>query len=729
MYTFPKNIQRRPIRENHQLITRIQGLFWLIILWLLLVFVVLVDTSPQQGLDVGMVSTQNIRTQGRLTYHSEVRTQRTRDRAATSVEPIFSPPDRSQAVRQTASAHAITRYLLAVRADPYADQKRKMAYIGALQPLQFETQVAEKILLLSDDNWQEVVDETVRVLDNQMRREITENRLPSVLRNLPNQISTSLSDEQALIATAWAGGLITPNSFLDSERSEQARQAAREAVVPIEWTYEAGQIVVREGEIVSAEQVEALKQLGLHQPARSFNNIVGTLLFLLLLVLFLGFYLERLYPIYYASHRVMALLVIFLVGITIGIRLVMAEHILLSYLLPTSVVSMLLGVLLSVDLAIVATVFISLLVGYLTNSIELISYTFISGLMAALLLCRVEQLSAFVRSGVVVGLTNIALVLVFTLQDSFPRWVHIGMASGVGLLNGIASASLALVGFYALSSMLGITTFLQLMELARPTHPLFRELMLKAPGTYHHSIVVSNLAEGAAEAIGADMLLVRIGAYYHDIGKTINPQYFVENQTDGINLHDQLDEPYKSAEIILSHVTEGLALAKRHKLPPELIDFIGQHHGTTLVAWFYHKACKQDGAENVDQASFRYIGPKPQTREAAVMMLADTVEATARAVKPAGAEEIDALIRKTIANKLADGQLDESDLNLRDLDRIRKAFLKVLQGIYHPRISYPDGKTSSPKKLSSPSTPPQNALNPPKAAPAPSFNNSTTSKG
>jgi cyclic-di-AMP phosphodiesterase PgpH len=242
------------------------------------------------------------------------------------------------------------------------------------------------------------------------------------------------------------------------------------------------------------------------------------------------------------------------------------------------------------------------------------------------------------------------------------------------------------------------------MELARPTHPLFRELLLTAPGTYHHSIIVGNLAESAAEAVGADPMLVRVGAYYHDVGKTKNPHFFIENQTDGINPHDALNDPYKSAEIIITHVTEGVRLAQRHKLPRKIIDFIQEHHGTTTVGWFHRKAIEQEGAENVDAAAFRYPGPKPQSREMAILMLADTVEATARAVKPAGASEIDQLIRKAIVTKLGEGQFDEADLSLRDIEKIRRAFLNILQGIYHPRIAYPEGQ-KLPQALSAASVP------------------------
>ena len=706
MYTSNWIAKNRNHLQQNNYLGRWCGVCWLFVLWVALACVLLIDlTPPQQRFEVGAVSEQSVHAPQRISYISDIRTERHRERAANEVEPIFSRPDRSVMQQQTSTAEEISRFLKAVREDSYAEEEAKIAQIGALQPIQFEEEVTTTILSLSKEEWDAVVDETLRLLRSQMRGEIRESDLPGVLRNLPNKINPSLSDEQALLVTAWARGLITTNTFLDSERTEEARQAAREAVAPVEWSYEAGQIVVREGEIATPEQLEALQQLGLHEPVRSVNSMIAIGLLLLLLVITLGLYIARIHPAHYVSHRLMSLIVAFLVSTACLARLVMPDNLLLTYLLPTSVAGMLLSVLLGVDIAILVTIVLSMIVGGLTESIELITYTLLSGIVGSLLLWRVERLATFVSTGLLVGLMNVGIVIAFGFQESPPNWVNTAIVSGVAFLNGLASASLALAGFYVLSSILGITTFLQLMDLARPTHPLFRELLLKAPGTYHHSIVVSNLSEAAAEAIGADMLLVRVAAYYHDIGKTLNPRYFIENQTDGVNIHDTLNDPYQSAGIIIGHVTEGIRLAQQHNLPQKLIDFIAQHHGTTLVAWFYHKACKEHGKENVDMADFRYPGPKPQNRESAIMMLADTVEAATRAAKPAGVEEIDALIRKLIAGKLADGQLDECDLNLRDIDLIRKALVNVLQGIYHPRISYPDGKkkpviaTAQPKAL------------------------------
>jgi putative nucleotidyltransferase with HDIG domain len=235
-----------------------------------------------------------------------------------------------------------------------------------------------------------------------------------------------------------------------------------------------------------------------------------------------------------------------------------------------------------------------------------------------------------------------------------------------------------------------ITTTLQLLELARPTHPLLNELLRKSPGTYHHTLMVANLAEQAAERIGANPLLTRVGAFYHDIGKTARPYMFVENQVEGSNVHDQLN-PRTSAEIIISHVRDGLEMAKRYRLPTRVRAFIPEHHGTMRVSFLYQKAVEvsPNGADGVDEAAFRYPGPRPQSKETALLMLADGCEAAVRAGRPASTEEIDSIVRKVINDRIAWGQLDECPLTLADIDKTRDSFVTTLQGVFHPRLRYP----------------------------------------
>ncbi len=240
-----------------------------------------------------------------------------------------------------------------------------------------------------------------------------------------------------------------------------------------------------------------------------------------------------------------------------------------------------------------------------------------------------------------------------------------------------------------LENAFGITSAVKLLELSNPNQLLLRKLMLDAPGTYHHSIIVGNLAEAGAEAVGADSLLARVGANYHDIGKLKRPYFFIENQLTSDNPHDKLS-PTLSALIITSHVKDGLEIAQEHRLPSSITAFIAQHHGTSLLSFFYNKAMDESSEKKADETTYRYEGPKPQTRETAIVMLADCAEAAVRSMPNPTAGKIEGLIRQIIKDKLADGQLDECDLTLKDLDKVALAFSRVLTGIFHTRIEYPD---------------------------------------
>jgi len=316
-------------------------------------------------------------------------------------------------------------------------------------------------------------------------------------------------------------------------------------------------------------------------------------------------------------------------------------------------------------------------------------YAFVGGTVAALAVWRLDHLGMFVRAALHLALANTATLLAFRLRTSVYEQTALVQLLAIGLANAVLSASLAFVAFAAIGRVFGITTSLQLLELARPTHPLFRQLLIKAPGTYHHSIVVSNMAECAAEAIGADPLLARVGSYYHDIGKIVRPYFFAENQTDGQNPHDSLDAK-TSADIIIAHTADGLALARKYRLPDRVRDFISEHHGTHLVSYFYRRASEEGDGQEVREEDYRYPGPRPQSRETGIVMLADSIEAAVRANRPATQAETERVIRQMTNDRLVAGELDECDLTLRDLDHIREAFFSVLQGVFHPRIQYPE---------------------------------------
>ncbi len=640
-------------------------------------------------LDEGDVSDSDIRAPREITYVSQILTTEAEDRAAAAAKDIYDPPDARVARQQLTKVRQILDYIDSIRQDSYAKPEQQRQWIGAIPDLSLSTAIIDQILSLPEESWQVVQAEAISVLDEAMSEEIRESQLDQARRTVSTLVDLELSEVQAGIVSELASDLIEPNSFYNAEKTDEDKQLARENVAPVSQTIVEGEIILREGDIVTPLDVEALSALGLHQAEIEWQGIVSPIIFVLLITIVLGLYLIRFRPGYWTRWPHMLLLLLLLVLFILAGKLMVSDQTTLSYLLPTAALSMLLTVLLGPQLAITVTVLFSIIVGFMAgSSLEVATYALVGGLIASLSLRKVEKLNAFFWAGIYVALANLAVIFAFRLPKQNYDTVQLLTLAGLSLINGGLSASLTLAGFYLLGTLFDITTSLQLMELARPTHPLLRQLLLKAPGTYNHSILVSNMAEEAAGRIGADALLARVGAYYHDIGKTLRPYFFVDNQMGGVNVHESLDSR-TSAQIIISHVTDGLDLAKKYRLPNKVRDFISQHQGTGVATYFYRQALESEG-DSVNEDDFRYPGPKPQTKEIAIVMLADSCEAAVRAERPDSLEGIEELVRKVIASKMSDRQLDECDLTLRDLDQVRGAFVKILQGVFHPRVKYPE---------------------------------------
>ncbi len=642
---------------------------------------------------VGEPSPRDIKSPRQVTYVSTVKTQDQRLAAESDVADVYDGPDMDISTTQVKTLRDITNYVTALRHDPFSDREQKLALLYDLPSIMLPSNTWGSILDLGEEDWQGVVTEALRVLDLSMREEIRKDQVSEARQRVRRLTTHTLSTEQQSAAIALAQGMIVPNSFYNAARTTKERQLAKNAVQPVHWTIREGESILREGDIVTDLALEKLQVLGLLDTGREWEDSVGILLLLLLIVVSLSLYIARSHPL--LLYRPRRELLLFLILLTIGVtpRFVLPEHTILPYLFPAAAAAMLVAILLDVQLAVLVSIVAAMIVGFVSDgSLELIIYTLFGSMIGALTLWRMDQLGAFIRATLYVAIVNVTVVLGFRLQSHVYDAVGLIQLLGMGCINAILCSSLTFVAFSLIGRVFGITTSLQLLELARPTHPLFRQLLTKAPGTYHHSIIVSNMADRAAEAIGADALLSRVGCYYHDVGKTLRPYFFSENQSDGENPHDKLD-PKTSAEIIIAHTTDGLALARRYKLPERVCAFILEHHGTTLVSYFYQRAVQESDGQDVDENDFRYPGPKPQSKETAIVMLADSIEAWVRANRPSTQSEMERVIRQVINDRLIGGQLDECDLTLKDLDTIREAFISVLQGIFHPRIQYPESST------------------------------------
>lgn len=657
--------------------------------------VLLADFLPSNRLtlNAGDVSPQDIRAPTDLTYESQIRTHQAQEAQAASVQEIYDPPDASVARQQEVRARQILDYISSVRQDPYASPAQKVSWIAAIPDLGLTPELIGQALALSEQEWQEVREETVRVLVRAMQGEIRDSQVAAARHRVPTFISYSLTEEQAAVVEAIAGELVTANTFFDAARTEEARQQARENTPPVTVTIRQGEVIVRAGDLVRPVDIEALDAFGLRQQAMRWQAVVGTVAFALVATALLGLFLWRLQPQFWARGRASVITFVLVATFVAVAKLMLpATGTVAPYFYPLPALTMILTVLFGPALGTVVGVVLGLIGAFLVSgSLEVTVYLLAGALMGALTLGRAERLNSFLRAGLAVALTHAVVILLFGLLAPEQDLLKVAIRAFAGFVAGGLSASLALAAFFALSAVLDVITPFQLMELSRPTHPLFRQLLLKAPGTYHHTILVSNMAEEAANRIGADGLLARVGAYYHDIGKTLRPFFFTENRVGGVNPHDRLD-PRTSARIVISHVQDGLELARKYRLPSAIQAFIPEHQGTGLTLAFYRAAVKAAGDEGqeVRQEDFRYPGPRPRSKETAIVMLADSCEARVRSAQAKSAQEIEQIVRETIKARLDEGELDHSDLTLRDLDQIREAFLDVLQGVFHPRIQYPE---------------------------------------
>ncbi|MFC2045931.1 HD family phosphohydrolase [Chloroflexota bacterium] len=688
--SFPQNKALRPDRWN-VLRAVVLGALLAAVISAVLLFDFL--PSRQLILNAGDVSTEDILAPADLTYDSEIRTQQAQDAQAASIQNIYDRPDASVARRQDVLVRQITDYVSTIRQDVYASPEDQVAAIAAIPDLSLSADVIGQILALGEDDWQEVKEETTRVLRTAMQGEIKESQVTDVRRRLPTLISHLLTDSQTDVVETLAGGLVTANTFYNAARTEETRQQARDNTPPVSITIREGEAIVRAGDRVLPVDIEALDIFGLRQQATRWQSVVGTVLFSLLTSILLVLFVFRLQPTLWRRGRtVLVTFLLIAIFVILGKLMLSVPDSVVAYLYPLPALSMIITVLFGPALGIAIGVAVGFVGTFVAGgSPELTVYLLAGTLMGALVLGHAERLKSFLQAGLVVALTNASVIVLFGLLAPEQDMLKVSISALVGVVMGGLAASLTLAAFFALSALLDVITPFQLMELSRPTHPLFRQLLLKAPGTYHHTILVSNMVEQAANRIGADELLARVGSYYHDIGKTVRPYFFTENRVGDVNPHDRLD-PYTSAQIIISHVPDGLELAQKYKLPSPIRAFIPEHHGTSMTLAFYRMAVQAagDDGNSVEEAEFRYAGPKPQTRETAILMLADGSEARVRSAEPGSEEEMDRIIRDQIKSKLDAGQLDECELTLRDLDQIREAFLDVLQGVFHPRVKYPE---------------------------------------
>ena len=687
---------------------------------LILLLFFLVCVPKKYNLSVGSISHDTINATKDVV--DEITTQKNKDDAAALVEPTYRFQQGVKEEVLTAlnaslnELRTIQQYGITLRSENIARSnifsEDEIAYaIGLLDKLTLNRNEIVTLLRVDTEAFENLVSTVTTVVDNKMNSSVREGQVNQAIQDIRDIVGykVDISLTQTILP-AVLRSCIKPNMIIDQEATEDARTKAMEAVEPV--VYLQGQNIIREGDRITKNQLEMLRQLGLlNDDHFDYSVYWGSVIAVVLSMVILFIMLLLLRPEVLSNVRQTAVILLILL-ICVGFA-VLANYLLPSlYIVPVALCAALATVLIGYRVGISLTVTLTLLLAALTAGnnqstfydVVLITIMSLAESMVTIWFLKGHpQRTRVLLSGIFCALVSIAVVYgikLLTSAETLDTVNIAGWAIGGGILSGILAIAIQPVFEF----LFRLATPTRLLELTNPGQPLMKRLMIEAPGTYHHSIIVANLAESAASRIKANSFLARAGAYYHDIGKLKRPMYFKENQM-GDNPHEHTD-PYVSAAIVISHTKDGMLMAQKEHIPPEIQNIILQHHGVTPVMYFYHKALQLSNGQQVDINEFRYAGPKPDTKEAAIVMLADTIEAAVRSMKTPTPKAIDQFIERLVRGKLEDGQLSDSPLSLRDIDEICEAFSDILKGVYHERIEYPNvrhyaGQTSVSAEISS----------------------------
>ena len=664
-----------------------------------------VCTPKKYDLRVGAIS--HVTVDASKDIVDEVTTEEKRNAAAETVEPTyhFQQGVKEEVLSSLDSAfqelRTIQQYGLTLRSGEdhkgrslRAFSEEEIAYaLTLVDTLDLNRNQLTTLLRIDTNSFEEMVSTVTVAVENSLNTTIREGQVSQSIMTIQQIVGYKLdvSLTQNIVPTVLRT-CIKPNMIIDQDATEEARQKAREAVEPV--IYLQGQNIIREGDRITNSHVEMLRNLGmLNDNHYDYSVYGGALILTLLAMVSLLMMLRLLMKDVLSDIRKLSVILIILV-LCFGFAS-LATLLPSLYIIPIALGTILGTVLIGYRAGLVLTVPLALLFAGITTvsnsttfyDVVLIMVNTLSGGVATVwfLKGRPQRVRVLV-SGLIAAVFSLVMIVGIKLLTSAETldMIHTGIWALAGaLLSGVLAVALQPV----FEALFHLATPSRLLEITNPSQPLMKRLMLEAPGTYHHSIIVANLAESAADKIGANPFLARAGAYYHDIGKLKRPGYFSENVRGG-NPHENTD-PYVSAAILTAHTRDGALIAQKEHLPPEVQDIILQHHGVTPVMFFYHKALQMADGNHVDINDFRYAGPKPQTKEASIVMLADTIEAAVRSMKDPTPKGIDQFIERLIRGKLEDGQLSDCQLSLSDIDQICSSFSDILKGVYHERIEYP----------------------------------------
>lgn len=704
-------------------------IIWAVIFFVLIALILSLDLIPNQvDLRAGQVSQSDITAPRTISFIDETRTKELKDLAAEAAPRVYEEDSTVQKEvlnkvnelfqtvidkRQLFYSNKVNlaeenreqnqsiinennKNLSQSQLNDFSDEEFNQIAVSINETAEFELSDAslKALILSSNEELSELKDRVLNLLDKKLESRILPADLETAREDLRQSVmEMDISRDKRLSLAEISESAIAANMFLNQEATTNRRKQSISEVEAAEKTVRQGEIIVRKGDVVTKADIDILERLGLQKTGINYFNITGRVLISLILILLLGFYFYKYRKdVWQDNNKLMLIQLLILIVVILAKILTFFQNPFVNYMVPTALASIILAVLIDSDTALITTLFISLLIAPIYNmDFNIVLTSFSAGLIGIFSVSKVKARGDIIRAGLNVSLILIFLIAGLSLLQQNQDWSYLVWAIGGGIVNGLMVGILANGLLPYLEDLFDMTSSVKLLELSNPSQPILKRMLVEAPGTYHHSVIVGNLAETAAEDVGADSLLARAAAYYHDIGKLKRPYFFSDNQFGGENPHDKTS-PNLSALIIKSHVKDGVELAEESALPSKIIDIIKQHHGTNLISYFYQQALQDNKHDDIEKKDFRYDGPKPQSREAAIIMLADITEAAIRSknFNKNNHDRIEGFVRGLVKDKLIENQLDQSDLTLSDLDKIVKSFVKVLTGIYHQRVEYPD---------------------------------------
>ena len=653
-------------------------------------FIIILSTdfiSDKVSFEVGQVSDRDIISPRTVAYVDSAKTKKLEAEVAASVANVYDIDVSALGKVEDVVGSIFKTVRLVLIDKTLVSDEQKMGKIQENLTVPLPSKVLAGLSALDEKALVIAEEQAKTMLKKYFQRGIRDDDLEIARKNIvieTEELGLGKNTEAAVAGMVQT--LLQANFILNVRETDKRKQAAIMSIEPVRETVKKGQIMVRRGDVVTAEQIHGMEEVGLSKGHMSEIRIFGLAIFVLIIMLLIVGYLYKFaFSVYQNDLQLVLLGLIILVTLLLS----KAAHYYSDFVAPIATGALLAAILIDERVGLLVSVVLPLFFGIIAEyNLRAVSTVLIGSLIGVYSVSKMAHGYSLTRTGLCIAAVNFLVIGAtgFIEQANSSQILAQGV---LGIVNGIGTSVITIGILPYLENLFNITTPLKLLELARPNHPLLQRLLLDAPGTYHHSVMVGNLAETAAGHIGADPITVRVGAYYHDIGKIKRPYFFVENQVGNENPHDKI-APSLSTLIITSHIKDGVDLCRDYRLPQVIVDIVQQHHGTMLVSYFYKQATENEHGECMMEADFRYEGPRPQSKEAALIMLADACEAAVRSISKPNANRIEATVRKLIRQRLHDGQLDECNLTLKDLNTIGDVYIRVLSSMFHKRIEYPD---------------------------------------